>query len=40
MGFSWGRFSPRTEIRRDGYERLFAYARSEKKPGLLSRLFR
>jgi hypothetical protein len=40
MGFSWGRFGPRTEIRRHGYERLFAYARPEKKPGLLSRLFR
>jgi cell wall assembly regulator SMI1 len=36
-GFSWGRYGPRTEIRRFGYSRLFAYARPEKKPGLLSR---
>jgi hypothetical protein len=39
MGFSWGRYGPRTEIRRHGYVRLFAYARPERKPGLLSRLF-
>jgi hypothetical protein len=39
MGFSWGRYGPRTEVRRHGHERLFAYARPEKKPGLLGRLF-
>ena len=38
MGFSWGRFGPRTEVRRHGYERLFAYAQPE-KPGLLRRVF-
>ena len=27
MGFSWGRYGPRTEVRRHGYERLFAYRR-------------
>lgn len=40
MGFSWGRHGPRTELRRHGYEQLFAYARPEGKPSLLSRLFR
>ena len=40
MGFSWGRYGPRTQVRRDGDERLFAYARPEKKPGLRGRLFR
>ena len=39
MGFSWGRHGPRTELRRHGYERLFAYAPPEEKPGLLRRLF-
>jgi hypothetical protein len=39
-GFTWGRHGPRTEIRRDGYARLFAIARPEQQPGLLSRLFR
>jgi SMI1 / KNR4 family (SUKH-1) len=41
-GFSWGRHGPATEIRRDGYRRLFAYARPEPTPkqGLLGRLFR
>jgi hypothetical protein len=38
MGFSWGRYGPRTELRRHGCERLFAYAPPEKKPGLLRRL--
>ncbi len=32
MGFSWGRFGPRTVIRRHGHERLFAYARPERSP--------
>jgi cell wall assembly regulator SMI1 len=39
MGFSWGRHGPRTEVRRHGFERLFAYAPPEQQPGLLSRLF-
>jgi cell wall assembly regulator SMI1 len=39
MGFSWGRYGPRTRVRRHGYERLFAYARPEQKSGLLRRLF-
>jgi hypothetical protein len=39
MGFSWGRYGPRTEVRRHGDERLFAYAPPEKRPGLLRRLF-
>jgi len=38
MGFSWGRYGARTMVRRDGHERLFAYAGPEKKPGLLGRL--
>jgi len=38
MGFSWGRFGPRTELRRHGNERLFAYAAPEKRPGVLSRV--
>jgi cell wall assembly regulator SMI1 len=39
MGFSWGRYGPGTEVRRRGYEPLFAYAQPERKPGLLKRLF-
>jgi hypothetical protein len=39
MGFSWGRYGPRTDVRRHGHERLFAYAPPEKTPGLLRRLF-
>lgn len=38
MGFSWGRYGPRTEIRRYGRERLFACARPPKKTGRLRRL--
>jgi cell wall assembly regulator SMI1 len=38
MGFSWGRYGPRTDVRRHGLERLFAYAPPEKRPGLLGRL--
>lgn len=38
MGFAWGRHGPRTEIRRHGHERLFAYARPPKKTGGLRRL--
>jgi hypothetical protein len=39
MGFSWGRYGLRTDVRRQGHERLFAYAPLEKQPGLLRRLF-
>jgi hypothetical protein len=39
MGFSWGRYGPRPDVRRHGHERLFAYAPLEKRPGLLRRLF-
>jgi hypothetical protein len=39
MGFSWGRYGPRTEVRRHGFQRLFAYAPPERKPGLLRRVF-
>jgi hypothetical protein len=38
MGFAWGRHGPRTELRRHGYARLFAYGRPEKKQGFFSRL--
>jgi hypothetical protein len=38
MGFSWGRYGRRTEVRRHGYERIFAYARSS-SAGLLGKLF-
>jgi len=38
MGFSWGRHGPRTELRRHGIERLFAYAPPDKRPGLLRSL--
>lgn len=39
MGFSWGRFGPKTEIRRHGDHRIFAYAPPKKKVGFLKRLF-
>jgi len=38
MGFSWGRFGPRTEVRRHGWERVFACGRPERRPGLLGRV--
>ncbi|MBN2577724.1 MAG: SMI1/KNR4 family protein [Pirellulales bacterium] len=38
MGFSWGRYGPRTEVRRHGYERLFAYAKPPGR-GLFAKLF-
>jgi hypothetical protein len=38
MGFSWGRFGPRTELRRHGWERVFAYRRPDPRPGLRARL--
>lgn len=37
MGFSWGRHGPKTEVRRHGDERVFAYAPPVKQ-GLWSRL--
>jgi hypothetical protein len=37
MGSSWGRYGPRTEVKRFGALALFAYRRPEKK-GLMSRL--
>jgi cell wall assembly regulator SMI1 len=40
MGFSWGRYGPRTEVRRHGEHRLFAYRRPERRRGWLSRLLR
>jgi len=30
MGFSWGRYGPDTEIRRCGYDRIFAYGKAGK----------
>jgi len=33
MGFSWGRYGPRTDVRRHGYERIFGYAKPT-SPGL------
>jgi hypothetical protein len=39
LGFSWGRYGPRTDVRPHGDERLFAYAPLEKRPGALRRLF-
>jgi len=38
-GFAWGRFGPRTDIRRAGRQRLWALIPPERKPGLLRRLF-
>jgi len=38
MGFSWGRYGPRTEVRRCGGLPVWAYARPEQRPGLLARL--
>lgn len=38
MGFSWGRYGPQTEVRRHGYERIFAYGKAP-KTGFLSKLF-
>jgi len=39
MGFSWGRYGPRTEIRRHGYERIFGYAKPPPSTGFLAKLF-
>jgi hypothetical protein len=38
MGFSWGRYGPKTEVRRFGSKPIFAYQRPE-KTSLLSGLF-
>jgi hypothetical protein len=38
MGFSWGRYGPRTEVRRHGHERIFAYARPP-RTGFFAKLF-
>jgi len=38
MGFSWGRYGPKTEVRRNGYERVFAYRKPE-RTGLLAKIF-
>ena len=38
MGFSWGRYGPRTEVRRHGYERIFAYAKPS-STGFFAKLF-
>jgi SMI1 / KNR4 family (SUKH-1) len=37
-GFSWGRYGPRTELRRHGFDRLFAVAPSGREPRSLRRL--
>ena len=39
-GFSWGRFGPRTEIRRAGHAHVWALIPPERKPGLWQRLFK
>jgi hypothetical protein len=39
-GFSWGRFGPRTEIRRAGHAPVWALIPPERKPGLWQRLFK
>lgn len=38
MGFQWGRYGPRTELRRAGHEPVFAYRRPPGRPGRLRRL--
>lgn len=38
MGFSWGRHGPRTQLRRHGDDRVFAYARPPRRRGRLRRL--
>ena len=40
LGFEWGRFGPRTEVRRHGFVRLFALAPPAQRPGGLRSLFR
>ena len=38
MGFSWGRYGPRTEVRRHGHERIFGYAK-QPSTGFFAKLF-
>jgi hypothetical protein len=38
MGFSWGRYGPRTEVRRHGFERIFGYGKPP-RTGLFAKLF-
>jgi cell wall assembly regulator SMI1 len=38
-GFSWGRFGPKTIVRRAGEERVWALMPPKRRPGLLARLF-
>jgi SMI1 / KNR4 family (SUKH-1) len=40
QGFSWGRFGPRTSIRRAGQERIWAIIPPERKRGFFASLFR
>jgi len=40
QGFSWGRFGPKTAIRRAGQERVWAVIPHERKQGLFGGLFR
>ena len=37
-GFSWGRFGPKTRIRRAGEDRIWAIIPPERKPGFLTRI--
>jgi cell wall assembly regulator SMI1 len=39
QGFAWGRFGPRTEVRRAGRERIWAVIPPAPKPGWLQRVF-
>jgi SMI1 / KNR4 family (SUKH-1) len=39
QGFSWGRFGPKTQIRRAGLERVWALIPPERKRGFLSSIF-
>lgn len=39
-GFAWGRFGPKTILRRHGTDRLWAYAPPDTPPSLLGKLFR
>ena len=36
QGFSWGRFGPKTRIRRAGEDRIWAIIPPERKPGFLT----
>jgi hypothetical protein len=39
QGFAWGRFGPKTTVRRAGQERVWALIPPGRRPGLVSRLF-